>query len=724
MKIPNVLSLLFLLFIWGAENTSAQVQQSKALGILIKFTDLIEAKNPAFSKLKATHQLDETHKLQKLKIIALVSQNKAVNEKAYADICEDALKIKGITHCELNQELETDDTSCGAVPLFSVAASSLQPLESLVTNCELLPAASSPHAIAGLSTFWAQEYTGADLLRQRIIDSNFPQSRLNNLFGVWDSPRLDHGARVSNLIQGPHSAALIPGLNNNFSNTRFAEDFLAPAEECLNGLCPQYINNSQATNNIIVQGATKEVLNSGTVFIRSAGNSSSSVLRGDRELARTNQLILVSSLSPTGFPSEFTNYAPEVTISAPSNFEITSYNSSGEYESFGGTSGAAPQVTAVLAAFTLITGYPLDGVESTRLLRKTALPIPGIPAPHNLGAGMLNTYRIGDIAYRINELCPATSSTQHECIKTLLSGETLYGPVVDTNAPLASAAEAFPQCASPAISRSEQRSCQNKRRIFKELRRSSFLNPSDPEIWRILACILRTEQVLTGNADYYAGMENHLRMNQQEQFERLLERDHGARHASRYLPRRLMESSDENMKLFEDALGNGRNDSYLFELLLADHWQHHPSADSYIEGLIARGNHDSFLISNLFIQPYWQNHPKFFDYLSSIQKRGEEDRSIVRLLMSSNLQSIPNSQELQRRILREHAARKNSLDDILIQPFLGTIEPASWITTWIRQGIMDDSLIELVLKNDRFNRLFSNRMNEPVTVESLRRHAM
>ena len=60
-----------------------------------------------------------------------------------------------------------------------------------------------------LRPFWAQQYTGADLLRKKLEQQNdftVPE----NLFSIWDTWLDRHGEYVSQLIAGPHLSAPIP----------------------------------------------------------------------------------------------------------------------------------------------------------------------------------------------------------------------------------------------------------------------------------------------------------------------------------------------------------------------------------------------------------------------------------------------------------------------------------------------------------------------------------
>lgn len=607
-------------------------------GILIKFEMIDGPKSLTFTDFKQKYFLKEEKRFENLNAILFKSKNKKIDQKHYIKICKRALRLKGIVGCELDRALESNADPCNPInPIdIAIANSSLQPIVNL--RCTLLQSDPQPHGTDGLSTFWAQEYTGSDLLRQRIIDSNFPAERYNNLFSVWDTDRNFHGENVSNLIRGNHPTSLLPGNSQAFSETGHLSAFLDVANSCLANRCSNYISNSQSydTNlNItdLVVSAVRQVAESGRVFILGAGNAREQIGEGTRQLARAGQVLIVSSLNPAGSPSDFTNFAPEVTISAPSNHELTSFsNSSGSLTRFGGTSGATPQVTAALAAFTLITGYPLSTSESRRLLAKTALPIPGMPSPHNLGSGMLNSYRIGELAYRANEIC-SNSNNQTQCVRSFLETESSYEPTNDDQQALRQAQEVFPSCspASPPATPGTHL-CDRKVEAFQNLRRATLLAPQNPILWRLMACILRQEQNLSKNAEYYDNMANHLETSNQQLLNNLISRPEGAGDALDFvLSHPEWQRDPAVLSEIEKNINNGQNDRALTRLLGTPEWQNHPKASLFFSGLIDRGQFDSEAISLLSEDP-WRNHPSAPQFFETLVRRKANSQAMSELL--------------------------------------------------------------------------------------------
>ena len=99
----------------------------------------------------------------------------------------------------------------------------LKDLKNLVhgLQCSLVPSENPPHFQSGLSTYWAQEYVGSDLARERLLAENI--SLTPGKVGVWDNIDQDHGILVANNIASPTLTALIPGEAPGFSQVNGAE---------------------------------------------------------------------------------------------------------------------------------------------------------------------------------------------------------------------------------------------------------------------------------------------------------------------------------------------------------------------------------------------------------------------------------------------------------------------------------------------------------------------
>lgn len=369
-------------------------------------------------------------------------------------------------------------------------------------DCELLP--HEPSFQVGRSAFWAQEFTGADLAREELKMIN-PNSLPGNLLGIWDVN--DHGEFVSNLISGPFpSATIFQDAPLKYTEISLVESdqvniYQNEVTNCrTRKTCPYYINQSLTWPSdpqmVKVIKNFKE-----TVIVTSAGNSALFMDDGKRQLSNKN-IITVGSIEPDGFASDFTSFAPELTISAPSGDALTSYYNNSFPEKFGGTSGATPQVTGALAAFTLVTGYALNASEAVTLLKNTALSFPHYTSAKNLGAGILNTYKITKLAQQIRSTCSSKENVRG-CVKaalTHITSQTVKAEVLD----METVSNLFPTCFERSGPLRKQ-SCELKKEYFSKLRKFALLEPGNSLPWKILGCI-SLEEGLNVNASFYSSM--------------------------------------------------------------------------------------------------------------------------------------------------------------------------------------------------------------------------
>ena len=378
----------------------------------------------------------------------------------------------------------------------------------------------SSRSSEGLHPFWAQQYTGADLLRKKLEQQNdftVPE----NLFSIWDT-RIDrHGEYVSQLIAGPHLSAPIP-LDKPQSYIEFSiisseqdHSFMRCWSE---DICPSYVNISmsfplfpQERANII-----DLIDRSNVSVVFSAGNYGKFVLPEKRKYAQAERgIILVGDCDIDGNPYRRSSYSPEVTVCAPSGMRVLSYNFIDNQKNFGGTSGAAPQVTAALSAFTAITGYSLNYRESKRVLSKTAIPHPRLPINSNMGAGMVNIWKMGEVAFKLQKICQRDNS----CYAQHLLEEVSFIFSVNKQELLARTLDIFPKCLG---GEGVKGSTLQQEELLEELRRAALLTPYDGELWSVLACINR-QQCLWKHGEYYDSLAERVRKTDQEIIDDLLQ---------------------------------------------------------------------------------------------------------------------------------------------------------------------------------------------------------
>ena len=335
--------------------------------------------------------------------------------------------------------------------------------------------------------FWAQHYVGADLLREDIGKLSFSQNDIQSLIGIWDTGERNHGEYVSHLVAGPTPAAVIP-LKQTLPY--FNSDYLAYGEiftACLErGFCLPYINYSMKwMENQNLADMAFQLSSKGSTVITSADNDRSATGNIKSGSAREGNIILVTNLAPNGLPSSFTNYADSTTVAAPSGRSLRSYDLQGDAGIFGGTSGATALVTGTLGGFTLLSGYALGTHQIVRLLKKTVIPLVGLPRSNLMGFGMLNSYKIGRVAQRLKQRC----GEEKECMASLLETEELYDFDGES-------ARFFDR---GRVLFDDLNSCEQNT-AFASLRRAAFLNPHRAEVWEAIARV--KERYFQGGSEF------------------------------------------------------------------------------------------------------------------------------------------------------------------------------------------------------------------------------
>ena len=359
---------------------------------------------------------------------------------------------------------------------------------------------------------WAQRMTGADLMRGEIaasgpLEGGFPP----RLVAVWDGGG-GHGERVSQIIVGPRSSAVVPSdrpvvptpflwAGLSFTFVRWGSLFM----ECSRrGSCPVYVNQSMRwRGSLEMARAASELAGLGVTVVASADNGGSPVAPEKRGAALDGAALLVASVGPRGRPSDSTNYGDSVAVAAPAGPFVRTYDFDGNVSHFGGTSAAAPLVTGALAGYTLLSGHRLAGPDEARLLLAgTALPVPRLPDGHLLGDGILNAHGMAAVARRVRERCGPGGpgggpggGVDAGCASRLLKDPATYrfeegaAGLVER----AGASGAFPECLpgvpAAAASAGAGPSCERTAEAFDDLRRAALLAPRRPEAWEALACI-------------------------------------------------------------------------------------------------------------------------------------------------------------------------------------------------------------------------------------------
>ena len=138
-----------------------------------------------------------------------------------------------------------------------------------------------------------------------------------------------------------------------------------------------------------------------TILVQAAGNDFPEAVEG-LIAGRGDKMIIVGSADPSGFVSSFSQADKRVHILAHSDNFISSYGVDGVLEKFGGTSGAAPQVSGAVADFVSILSSPTRD-EVAHVLQKSAITTGATKVSSLNGAGTLNQYKMLRVAKRMAE---------------------------------------------------------------------------------------------------------------------------------------------------------------------------------------------------------------------------------------------------------------------------------------------------------------------------------
>lgn len=138
-----------------------------------------------------------------------------------------------------------------------------------------------------------------------------------------------------------------------------------------------------------------------TIYVTAAGNDFPQPIDTfKKDLG--NKMIIVGSADPGGFPSTFSQVSEHVVVLAPSDNFLQSIDADGKIVRFGGTSGAAPMVSGVLADVKSILPS-LTRDEAVYMLQKTATRTTINNVSTVNGAGVLNHYKMLRVAKRLHE---------------------------------------------------------------------------------------------------------------------------------------------------------------------------------------------------------------------------------------------------------------------------------------------------------------------------------
>ena len=377
--------------------------------------------------------------------------------------------------------------------LFSLPGLSSAKLEKAVNTCDI--ASRKRNLMEGsLSDYWAQKLIGADLMREEL--EKIPPPEIENWITLIDHEKRNRLAK--SLISGEEAHTILPKLNAYLNPRNFIKDISAISLHKIsdpvdfNKRPPRYISNSmdwKESENIY--SFFKELAGFSTpiIILSSRSDFRYKLDKIKRKAVEELDVILVGSFTDQGFVSEFSQSGREVSILAPFDYWIDSKVDENRFKE---TLGSVSLVTGSLAGFEWLSGYQPTAKEAKILLEKTALPTPysAFEKPRINGAGLLNAYKIGEVAKRLKENCK-----NKDCISVeILKDENYHFDKDETL--IEDLKKAFPSCGG--ISKPPLNDCEAKKNLFNRLRKETLLNPTRENL-DILSCMYKSSG-FSGNA--------------------------------------------------------------------------------------------------------------------------------------------------------------------------------------------------------------------------------
>jgi hypothetical protein len=395
-----------------------------------------------------------------------------------------------------------DSLNCSDCLVSQSSKGSSPPFD--LKECELLQRNKLGNADpAGLSLYWGQEYTGADLARQvlRRLGIHSDGIGIQNLDVTPQDG--DHGTLASHLIAGSTPMSLIPAekspVVSRFGDVAFGKKKYSDLDSSKTKIITTSVYPSKNWQDGIqcLQDYFCAASEKKSVIVAASGNQGGLVEPTYSPLAQAGVMTLIGSMASDGSPASYSNYGSEISILAPSGVEGIFSRGLAMPTQFVGTSASAPQVAAALHAFELVTQAKIDLKQAKLLLENTALKTrSSLIQPRRHGAGLLNTYKITKVAEKIAEKCK-TYPDKTKCAAAALEQRDTYKfRRKDTG----TAESIFSDCFGRSRPRITPK-CEEKKAALNFLRSEALLH-GEGRLWQGISCI-HSSVDLFKNAVFY-----------------------------------------------------------------------------------------------------------------------------------------------------------------------------------------------------------------------------
>lgn len=495
-------------------NSKTNRTPERVNGLILTFNSKPSNKlNEKINQLLASQGLKFAHRGKVIPFrYYIYSPAKTSSIEKVTELCQ-KLKKFDLQNCIPNRKTRpsNDETEADAgLPCENCSKQDLQDqveeIQKSAETCDLSP----PHSNyewtkGGLPDLWAQRMSGEDLVDQW-LEKKENQEKLSPVsVHVCDTSEGNHGQIVTSIIRSKFSVDVkYIDCSHDDKVFKYMDSLL------LEDNPPDFINLSMDMNETDWPvGAIATLKPKGTTVVIAAGNSfdegKHTVSSQASNINHIAGSILVGSANYLGLPSTFSQEGSEVaTYAGSDNYMTVCQSHEADCVLFGGTSGAAPQITRALSlAKSLVP--ELQPEHYNELIKNTN--ISSVFLNGTLGKDSrrsFNAYKILKVAEHIQESCQSALSKKI-CVDRLVTSKSTYrffNSYTEDSYPNPISSlirKNFPRCVSTSLDQQKQiGTCSEKKQALETLREMHFLMPEDQKFSLVLGCVFLENEYLVG----------------------------------------------------------------------------------------------------------------------------------------------------------------------------------------------------------------------------------